>query len=126
MPKYLKDPKDRTVEDRTKKRASWFATLNREAMSKGCWIESSPGAPVVTISALPGNGWPDELRSRGFPMKAEPHGQRILHYAVTEKFVVNADGSLGPLTEGSTEAVTSVVHHPGVVAVKRWSFAAPS
>ena len=66
-----------------------------------------------------------ELERRGFPMKAEPDGQRVLHYATTEKFAINADGSLDPLVEGSTKAVTSVVHHPGVVTVRRWSFLAP-
>jgi hypothetical protein len=36
------------------------------------------------------------------------------------------DGSLGPLLEGrSTKAISLVVHQPGIVAVKRWSFAAP-
>jgi hypothetical protein len=58
-------------------------------------------------------------------MKAEPDGQRVLHYATTEIFVVTADGSLGPRVEGSTKAVSLVVHQPGVVATKRWSFAAP-
>jgi hypothetical protein len=115
----------RKAEDSAKKRANWFASLNRECMAKGCWITSSPGAGVVTLDALPGNGWPAELERRGFPMKAEPDGQRVLHYATTEKFAINADGSLDPLVEGSTKAVTSVVHHPGVVTVRRWSFLAP-
>jgi hypothetical protein len=42
-----------------------------------------------------------------FTLEALPDGQRILHYATTERFVVNADGSLGPLVEGSTK-VTSL------------------
>jgi hypothetical protein len=38
---------------------------------------------------------------------------------------IGADGSLGPMTPGSTQATTMVVHHAGVHKTKRFSFEAP-
>jgi hypothetical protein len=35
---------------------------------------------------------------------------------------INADGSLGPLTEGSTRATAMVVHHAGPHKTQRFSF----
>jgi hypothetical protein len=45
--------------------------------------------------------------------------------AVTEKVTLNADGSMSLLTEGSTQKITSVVHHAGVSKVERWQFELP-
>lgn len=40
------------------------------------------------------------------------------------QMVQNDDGSLGPVTAGSTQPVAMVVHHAGIVRVKRYSFSA--
>jgi hypothetical protein len=37
----------------------------------------------------------------------------------------NAGGTLAPMTEGSTQAVTTTVHYAGIVATKRFSLLAP-
>jgi hypothetical protein len=52
---YLRDPQFKRHDDKAKKRADWFAAFNREAMVRGAWIISSPGAQMVTVEVLPGN-----------------------------------------------------------------------
>ena len=77
----------------------------------------------VTIEALPGSTLPDELRQRGYDVRATcEEGERILSNAITERFQQKADGSLGPLTEGSTNPVALIAHHAGIVRVRRYAF----
>jgi hypothetical protein len=54
-----------------------------------------------------------------------PEGQRLLAHAIETKFTTNADGTLAPLTEGSTLTVTTIVRHAGIVPVKRFCFVLP-
>jgi hypothetical protein len=49
-------------------------------------------------------------------------GERILPTAVIEKFAVNANGELEPLTAGSTRPVAATVTHAGICKVKRYGF----
>jgi hypothetical protein len=37
----------------------------------------------------------------------------------------NADGTLAPLTEGSTQPTTTVITHAGITKTLRYSFRAP-
>jgi hypothetical protein len=71
------------------------------------------GSDVCMIEVTPGSPWPAVLRKRGYRLRPEPDGQRILPTAVREEIV----------TPGSTQ-VKTVVHHAGIVATKRYSFKA--
>jgi hypothetical protein len=62
---------------------------------------------------------PDELRQLGYDVREIGEGERILHSAIIERFTNNAVGTLGILTEGSTQPVVAMVHHPGISKVKR-------
>lgn len=97
-----------------------FAKLNAFVMARGAWITSVPGAPEITIECLPDSALPDELRAAGYDLREDGEGPRILPAAIVETFTKNADGTLGPLTEGSTQPVTSVVHHTGITRVMRY------
>ena len=71
---------------------------------------SAPGANEAVIGCFPGNPWPDELKE----IKPDGDGQRILATAVREEVV----------TAGST-VPAMVLHHPDIVATKRFTFKAP-
>jgi hypothetical protein len=45
-------------------------------------------------------------------------GRCILAAAIVEQFIVGTDGSLVPLTEGSTRSVVSTVAHMGIVKTR--------
>ena len=40
--------------------------------------------------------------------------------AIETKFTKNADGTLAPLTEGSTQPVAAIVRHAGIARVLRY------
>jgi hypothetical protein len=115
----------KVVEDKAKKRADWFMGFNHEATKVGAWIISSPGAAEVTIEALPGNDWIEELKERGFPIKWLETGSRVVPYAYSEPMMQNADGTLAPLTLGSTREITLVKREPGIARTERYTFRAP-
>ena len=115
----------KVVEDKAKRRADWFMGFNHEAMKVGAWIISSPGAAEVTIETLPGNDWVDELKARGFPIRWLEYGTRVVPYAYCEAMVQNADGTLAPLTPGSTREITFVKREPGIARTERYTFRAP-
>jgi hypothetical protein len=56
---------------------------------------------------------------------AAPDGQRILAHAVKVAMVQNADGTLAPLTLGSTREITFVKREPGIARTERFVFRAP-
>ena len=117
---------DRPFPDMPEKRADWFVAFNREALKHGnCWVISSPGASEVLIEALPESSWPEELRDRGYPIKWLEEGQRVVPYATRQEMTLNADGTLAPLTPGSTQATTFVHHGAGVRRTARFTFRAP-
>jgi hypothetical protein len=41
---------------------------------------------------------------------------------IVERFTRDADGTLGPRTEGSTQPVTAIVHQAGITKVKGYAF----
>jgi hypothetical protein len=114
------------AETRARKRQDWHAAFVRESMTKqGVWVTSSPGAAEATIECLPGSAWPEELRSRGFPLRRDGERQRIVPYAYQLPMVQNADGTLAPLTPGSTKEVMMVRREPGIARTERYAFRAP-
>ena len=119
------NPIYRRAENNAQKRADWFTSFNRECMAKGCRIISSPGASDVIIECLPGDPWPEELKARGFPLRPEPDGTRIVPYATRQEMTQNADGTLAPITEGSTQPTTMIVHQPGIRQTARFTMLAP-
>jgi hypothetical protein len=122
MPRFDKNPIYRRHENNVQKRAAWFASFNREAMARGCWIISSPGATEVIIECLPGNDWPDELKTRGFPIRWLEEGRRVIPFAYNESMIQNADGTLAPLAEGSTAPIAFITGQPGIVKVRKYAF----
>lgn len=82
----------------------------------------TPGAKEIVIECLPESGLPNLLADRGYDLKPEPDGERILPHAVSQKMTRNVDGTLGVLIEGSTQAVTTIITHAGIVRTRRWSF----
>jgi hypothetical protein len=102
------------------------AILVADDEHEGVWVTSSPGSREVSIECLPESSqWAEELKKRGFPIEWLEEGQRIVPYATRQEVTINSDGTLAPLTAGSAQAVTTIVHHPGIVATKRFSFPAP-
>jgi hypothetical protein len=81
-----------------------------------------PGSPEVTFDCLPFSPFPEEMRQRGFILREEGDGERILASAVVEQFTRRADGELEPLTPGSTERVAQTVTHAGIVNTRRFGF----
>ena len=128
MPRYLKDPKFKSGSDpKVEKRRAWFVAFNREAMGRGdAWITSTPNSDVCRIEVTPGSAWVAELQSRGYPIEPdEPaEGQRILGHGVRETVHVNIDGTVLPVTEGSTMP-TETIDHAGIIKVVRYRFRAP-
>jgi hypothetical protein len=60
-----------------------------------------------------------------FKLEALPDGQRIITDAKAETFTRNFDGSLGILSEGSTQAITHLTRHAGICRTRRFSFEMP-
>jgi hypothetical protein len=74
----------------------------RSIQTGTAWPVSVPGDMVVTVEALPWSTFPDELRDNGYPLWPEGKGRRILAHAIVEHFGRAADGTLVPITQGST------------------------
>jgi hypothetical protein len=126
MARFDKNPQwKRGRDDTGERRLDWFTALNREAMQRGCWLISTPAATEVILEALPESAWPAELIGRGFPLVPEAVGQRIIPHAIRQEMTLNADGTLAPITEGSTQPTTTVITHAGIVATRRYSFKSP-
>jgi len=77
------------------------------------------------LEALPDSTLPDELRGLGYNITEVGKGERILPTAITERLVAGPDGALAPITEGSTQAATMVVHQAGIVTTKVYSLLEP-
>ena len=122
---YLRDPQFKAAKDDLAERKAWFKALNDEARLNDAWITSTPGAKEVIIETLPTSQWPDLLWRRGYLLEELDGAERILPVAIREPMTINADGSLGIVSPGSTQATTMVVHHPGVHKTKRFTFALP-
>jgi hypothetical protein len=122
---YLKDPQFKPAPDVLTERRERFAGLNDFVTAHGGWIISVPGDREVVVETLPGSNLPNVLADMGHNLKPEPDGERILATAINEKFAYRTDGTLGPMTEGSTAKPAAVVTHAGPCRVQRWRFSLP-
>jgi hypothetical protein len=101
-----------------------FDAVNKLVTASNGWVTSIRGAPEIVIECLPGSTLPDELRDLGYDLHDAGEGERILPAAIVERFTKNADGTLGPLTEGSTKPVTAILHHAGIATVQHYGIMA--
>jgi hypothetical protein len=62
------------------------------------------------------------LADLGYDLQPESDGERIMPHAITTKMIVDRDGALAALTEGSTQAVITA---RGIAWTRRWSFHIP-
>jgi hypothetical protein len=100
-----------------------FEELNTLAHACGdAWLISVPGDFEIIVECLPDSTMPDRLRRLDYQLRDEGTGERILAHAIKTPMTLNADGTMSPLTEGSTQAVTIKVTHAGIVRTERWSF----
>jgi len=107
-------------------RKAKFASLLKYVAARQGWLSSVPGDVEVTLECLPGSSLPDELRA-GAEYKVESDGEttRILPHAITTQIVSNPDGTLGPLTEGSSSRPVLTITHAGIVRVLKFRFKMP-
>jgi hypothetical protein len=68
---------------------------------------------------------PDQLRDAGYDVTEIGQTQRMLPHAMVEELVTHADGSFGPVTEGSTMLVTRRVTHAGLATVVQYDLRMP-
>jgi hypothetical protein len=61
---------------------------------------------------------PSELEEQGYIVGKIGTSERILAGAIVERFARRKDGSLSPLTEGSTVVADEVRRHAGIVKVE--------
>jgi hypothetical protein len=65
------------------------------------------------------------LRDAGYDVTETGTTQRILANAIVDELVTLADGSFGPATQGSTEAVSRRTTHAGIVTVVKFDLRVP-
>jgi hypothetical protein len=81
--------------------------------------------PEMRFEALPGSPLPEQLRDAGYDVTEIGQTQRILPHAITDELAL-ADGSFGPVTEGSTMPVTRRVTHAGIATVVKFDLRVPA
>ena len=114
------------ADDRLKRRNDWFLVLVRESQIAGdAWILSSPGSKTVLVESLTTSGWPNELRSRGYPLREIAGGSRILPHAFHQPMEQGPNGELISVTEGSTRPTSLIIHGAGPRPTRRFEFPAP-
>ncbi|WP_315806583.1 MULTISPECIES: hypothetical protein [unclassified Bradyrhizobium] len=100
-----------------------FAALNDWINAQGgAWLTSVPGEPHVRMECLPWSPVPERLGDLGYHLRPDGDGERILPIAIVERFGRAADGTLVPITVGSTLPAVHEVAHAGIVGVRRYSF----
>ena|ERR1700730_4785888 len=77
---------------------------------------------IASKQSLPGSTLPGDLRAMGHDVGDLGDGERILAAAIIEKFSMNTDCQLEPLTLGSTRPIASTVTHEGICKVRRCAF----
>ena len=60
------------------------------------------------------------LADRGYDMRPEPAGERILANEVEERMIRNDEGTFAPSTKPFATFITQ-----GIVKTRRWSFSLP-
>jgi hypothetical protein len=121
--KYCQWPEDKPRRQVIADRKDKFEAINKLAIeASDAWLTSIPGDFEVRVEALPSSTFPQRLRDLDCDLRPEPGGERILPCAITERFGRAADGTLVPITAGSTLPVVHRVAHAGIVGVQRYSF----
>jgi hypothetical protein len=114
------------AKQRAERREQWFRALNNEIVSRSdTWIISTPHAPQVILECLETSPMPAELIERGYKLKAEPDGERILPHAIAQPMVLSSSCAMVPATANTTAPVTMVITGAGIHATRRYSFSAP-
>jgi hypothetical protein len=71
------------------------------------------GARLPYDRGLSGSALIAEVGAAAHVLTPAGEGERILPAALVKTFTWNGDGTLGPLTEGSTQPLTEVRRHAG-------------
>jgi hypothetical protein len=103
-------------------RKALFDSLNHFVTKHGGWIVSVPGDRYVDIQTLPESTLPDQLAALGYALRPDGFTDRLLAHAIQERFVRGANGTLEPLSEGSTRAIAEMRTHAGIVSVDKYWF----
>jgi hypothetical protein len=74
----------------------------------------------VNFDALVGSALPEHLAAMGYIVEKVGESQRILPYALAQRFEVSSSGALIPPTEGSTKPMTVTVTNAGVAVVEQF------
>jgi hypothetical protein len=111
---------------RVKDRKERFVALLTYITNRNGFIISEPGRAEIRIECLPGSALPGDLAALGYQLRQEEEdGERILVGAIVEKFVAGADGTLEPLTSGSTKPIAEIRRHAGICRTERYTFDLP-
>jgi hypothetical protein len=113
------DARRKAVRDRKARFEALNAWINHRG---GAWLTSIPGDFEVMMECLPSSNVPQRLGDLCYQLRPEGEGERILPHAIVERFCRNGDGTLVPITEGSTLSVVHRVTHAGIVETRKWSF----
>jgi hypothetical protein len=74
------------------------------------------------MQCLTDSDLPAAIAKLGYSIEQTGSAERILHSAIVEKLVKGPDGTMVPLTEGSTRPIVKVRSHAGLVPVEEWTF----
>jgi hypothetical protein len=95
-------------EDRVEDRRKRSFVLNAFVSNRNRWLLSIRGNPEVRMQCLIDSNLPAKIASLGYSIEQTGAAERILHHAIVEKLVNGPDGTMVPLTEGSTRPVVEV------------------
>jgi hypothetical protein len=102
-----------------------FEGLCEFIQARGGWMTSIPGDREMRFEALPGSPLPDQLAALGYIVEWTGETQRILPYAVAQKFETSSSGALVAATEGSTKPTSVVVTNAGIATVEQFDLTMP-
>jgi hypothetical protein len=89
-----------------------FASLNDWINQQGgAWLTSIPGDFEAMMECLPSSDVPERLRDRGYDLKPDGEGERIIPHAIVETI----------LAEDGKKPIRKVTH-AGIVGVQRYGF----
>ena len=87
--------------------------LEKHLRSRGAWLISIAGEPVMRFEAMPDSALPDELRALGYLVIPVGTTMRIVPAGHIELLTTTSSGGIEDFTEGSTKTPQRV-HHAGI------------
>ena len=87
--------------------------LEEHLRSRGAWLISIAGEPVMRFEAMPDSALPDELRALGYLVVPVGSTMRIVPAGHVELLTTTSSGGIEAFIEGSTKAPQRV-HHAGI------------